>query len=164
LAEAIIAEEWNDRIDLVGNSLEVEEHQHLAHVWRDIVADDLDRLRHGARPRRRNNYRPYSSWRRHHAYGGVCGYPSGESSHSSWRPSGVRSRNGQTGPSASTPRPAVKSVRYTVSPSRTKMRRPTVSPWSALSPKSALKPLPAAANRGLRQPIRFRYSSMSGGG
>src|SRR5436309_7909161 len=108
LAEAIIAEEWNDRIDLVGNSLEVEEHQHLAHVWRDIVADDLDRLRHDARPRRRNSYRPYSSWRRHHAYGGVCGYPSGESSHSSWRPSGVRSRKVQTGPSASTPRPAVK--------------------------------------------------------
>src|SRR5215204_7580747 len=34
----------------------------------------------------------YSSCRCHHSYGGVCGYPSGESSHSSWRPSAVRSR------------------------------------------------------------------------
>jgi hypothetical protein len=50
----------------------------------------------------------YSSWRRHHSYGGVCGYPSGESSHVSCRPSGVRSRRVQTLPSASTPRPEVK--------------------------------------------------------
>ena len=34
----------------------------------------------------------YSSWQFHHWYGGVCGYPSGESSHSSWRPSAVMSR------------------------------------------------------------------------
>jgi hypothetical protein len=53
----------------------------------------------------------YSSWRRHHWYGLVCGYPSGESSHSSWRPRGVRSRKVQTLPSASTPRAVVKYVR-----------------------------------------------------
>ena len=50
----------------------------------------------------------YSSWRRHQLYGFVCGYPSGESSHSSWRPSGVRSRKVHTLPSASTPRCVVK--------------------------------------------------------
>jgi hypothetical protein len=54
------------------------------------------------------DYRPYSSCRRHHSYGGVCGYPSGESSHFSWRPSGVRSRKVQLLPRASTPRPLVK--------------------------------------------------------
>ena len=33
-----------------------------------------------------------SSCQTHHLYGGVWGYPSGESSHSSWRPSAVMSR------------------------------------------------------------------------
>ena len=33
-----------------------------------------------------------SSCQIHQRYGGVCGYPSGESSHSSWRPSAVMSR------------------------------------------------------------------------
>jgi hypothetical protein len=48
-------------------------------------------------PRRGVHYRPYSSWRRHHEHGGVCGYPAGESSHFSWRPRGVRSRKVHTG-------------------------------------------------------------------
>src|SRR5436190_713488 len=70
----------------------------------------------------------YSSWRRHHSYGFVCGYPPGESSHSSWRPSGVRSRKVQTLPRASTPRAVVKYVRKTLSPSRRKTLRPKFSP------------------------------------
>src|SRR2546428_3540044 len=49
-----------------------------------------------------------SSWGRHHAYRGVCGRPAGDSSPSSCRPSGVRSRKVQVLPSASTPRPDVK--------------------------------------------------------
>src|SRR5207247_5292736 len=71
---------------------------------------------------------PYSSCRRHHSYGFVCGYPAGESSHSSCRPSGVRSRKVHTLPSASTPRWVVKDVRKTSSPSRTKTPRPKDSP------------------------------------
>src|SRR5207247_10537041 len=70
----------------------------------------------------------YSAWRRHHTYGWVSGYPAGESSHSSWRPSGVRSRKVQTLPRASTPRAVVKYVRKTLSPSRRKTLRPNVSP------------------------------------
>ena len=35
---------------------------------------------------------PYASCHFHQWYGGVWGYPSGESSHSSWRPSAVMSR------------------------------------------------------------------------
>ena len=54
---------------------------------------------------------PYSSCRRHHAYGFVWGYPAGESSQSSWRPSGAKSRKVHTLPSASTPRCVVKYVR-----------------------------------------------------
>jgi hypothetical protein len=60
------------------------------------------------RSRCRPRYALYSSWRRHHSYGGVCGQPFGESSQSSWRPNGVRSRNVQALPSASTPRRVVK--------------------------------------------------------
>jgi hypothetical protein len=41
---------------------------------------------------RRRSHRRGSSCQVHHSYGGVWGYPSGESSHSSWRPSAVRSR------------------------------------------------------------------------
>src|SRR5262249_527288 len=41
----------------------------------------------------------YSSCRRHHWYGWVCGQPSGESSQVSWRPNGVRSRNDHALPS-----------------------------------------------------------------
>src|SRR4051794_7201777 len=52
----------------------------------------------------------YSSWRRHQTYGSPCGVPAGESSHASWRPNGVMSRNDQTLPSFSVP-PAVDHVR-----------------------------------------------------
>src|SRR5437773_11776738 len=73
----------------------------------------------------------YSSCLRHHVYGGVWGQPGGESSHSSWRPYGVRSRNVQTLPSASTPRPSVKEVRYTSSPARRKAVRANASALGA---------------------------------
>src|SRR2546426_5767924 len=53
----------------------------------------------------------YSSCLRHHVYGGGCGQPGGESSHSSRRPYGGRSSNDQTLPRASTPRRSVKYVR-----------------------------------------------------
>jgi hypothetical protein len=50
----------------------------------------------------------YSSWRRHHSYGRVCGHPAGESSHSSCRPNGVMSSRVKLLASTSTPRAVVK--------------------------------------------------------
>ena len=46
-AERFVAEERNDRVDLIGDALQVEHREHLAHVRRDVAADDRHRAGHG---------------------------------------------------------------------------------------------------------------------
>ena len=49
-AELVVAVERHDRIDLVGDALDFQAHQHLANIRRDVVADDANRLRHVVPP------------------------------------------------------------------------------------------------------------------
>ena len=44
LGEPVIAEERHEVVDLVGDALDLEAHQHLAHIGRQVAADDQQRL------------------------------------------------------------------------------------------------------------------------
>ena len=45
--ECHVAEERDDRVDVVGQALQVEADQHLAHIRRHVAADHVDPGRHG---------------------------------------------------------------------------------------------------------------------
>jgi hypothetical protein len=83
-------------------------------------------------------------------YAGRCGQPGGESSQSSCRPYGVRSRMLLTKTSRSTPREVVLYVRYTSSPSR----RKTLSMKPPPAPQSSANDVPRDDTNGRVQPIR----------
>lgn len=55
MSEVIVSVERNDRIDSIGNALDVQAREHLSHVGRDIATNDLDGvLRHLPRSARSN--------------------------------------------------------------------------------------------------------------